>query len=67
MGILSLAPRYGSQRLDAACKRALTINAIACSSVASILKSGLDRQQPQAEQAAPTPAHTNIRGRSYYQ
>ncbi|BAV50299.1 transposase (plasmid) [Mesorhizobium loti] len=67
MGILSLAPRYGSQRLDAACKRALTINAIAYSSVASILKSGLDRQQPQAEQAAPTPAHTNIRGRSYYQ
>jgi transposase len=67
MGILSLAPRYGSQRLDEACERALTINAIAYSSVASILKSGLDRQQPQADQAAPAPAHTNIRGRSYYQ
>jgi len=35
MGIPSLAPRYGSQRLDAACERALTINAIAYSSVAS--------------------------------
>ncbi|OEC99674.1 IS21 family transposase [Rhizobium sp. YK2] len=67
MGILSLAPRYGSQRLDAACERALTINAITYSSVASILKSGLDRERPQAEHAAPTPAHTNIRGRSYYQ
>lgn len=67
MGILSLAPRYGSQRLDAACERALTINAISYSSVASILKSGLDRQRQQAEHTAPTPAHTNIRGRSYYQ
>ncbi len=67
MGILSLAPRYGLPRLDAACERALTINAVTYSSVSSILKSGLDRERPQAEQAAPTPAHTNIRGGSYYQ
>ena len=67
MGILSLAPRYGLPRLDAACERALTINAITYSSVSSILKSGLDRERPQADQAAPTPAHANIRGSSYYQ
>ncbi|TBW31902.1 IS21 family transposase, partial [Siculibacillus lacustris] len=67
MGILSLARRYGPVRLDAACERALTINAITYSSVASILKTGLDRERPQAEQAAPTPAHANIRGGAYYQ
>lgn len=43
MGILSLSPRYGPERTDAACERALLINAIAYSSVSAILKSGLDR------------------------
>jgi transposase len=67
MGILSLAPRYGPQRLDAACERALSINAIAYSSVNAILKSGLDRAPPTPEPARPAPTHANIRGNTYYQ
>jgi transposase len=67
MGILSLAPRYGLERLDAACERALLINAITYASVTAILKSGLDRARPQTEPAKPTPPHANIRGRTYYQ
>ncbi len=67
MGILSLSPRYGPTRLDAACERALTINAITYSSVNAILKAGLDLMGSQAEPAKPTPAHANIRGRTYYQ
>lgn len=67
MGILSLAPRYGPQRLDAACERALSINTIAYSSVNAILKSGLDRAPPTPEPARPAPAHANIRGNTYYQ
>lgn len=39
--ILSLARRYERDRLEAACARALTINAITYSSVNAILKSGL--------------------------
>jgi transposase len=39
MGILALARRYERQRLEAACERALTINAISYSSVSAILKS----------------------------
>ncbi|TPI51695.1 MULTISPECIES: IS21 family transposase [unclassified Mesorhizobium] len=66
MGILSLAPRYGPERLDAACERALLINAIAYSSVTAILKAGLDRAS-SAEPAKPTPQHANIRGSTYYQ
>ncbi|RUX69893.1 transposase, partial [Mesorhizobium sp. M2A.F.Ca.ET.040.01.1.1] len=41
-GILSLARRYKSDRLEMACERALIINALSYSSVANILKSGLD-------------------------
>ncbi len=66
-GVLSLARRYQPDRLEAACERALVINAITYSSVAAILKSGLDKTKPQAEPAKPTPLHTNIRGSSYYQ
>ncbi|TIO80790.1 MAG: IS21 family transposase [Mesorhizobium sp.] len=66
MGILSLAVRYGPERLDAACERALLINAITYASVTAILKSGLDRAN-SAEPAKPTPPHANIRGSTYYQ
>jgi transposase len=66
MGILSLARRYDRARLEAACERALTINAITYSSVSSILQSGLDRA-PAAEPIQPSPPHTNIRGSTYYQ
>jgi transposase len=66
-GILSLARRYERDRLEAACERALMINAITYSSVNAILKSGLDRARPTAEPVKPTPLHTNIRGGSYYQ
>ena len=67
MGILSLARRYERDRLEAACERALTINAVTYSSVSAILKSGLDRAKPAAEPVKPTPPHANIRGSSYYQ
>lgn len=67
MGILDLSRRYDRLRLEAACERALTINAISYSSVNSILKSGLDKTKPVAETGQPTPPHINIRGGSYYQ
>jgi len=67
MGVLSLARRYERERVEASCERALIINAVSYSSVAAILKSGLDRIRPATESARPTPAHTNIRGRGYYQ
>ncbi|WP_425351783.1 Mu transposase domain-containing protein [Mesorhizobium mediterraneum] len=66
MGILSLSPRYGRERTEAACERALLINAITYASITAILKSGLDRAS-SAEPAKPTPPHANIRGSTYYQ
>lgn len=66
MGVISLARRFDRPRLEAACERALTINAISYSSVNAILKSGLDRAKP-SEPVRPSPPHGNIRGNAYYQ
>ena len=67
MGIIALARRYERARLEAACERALAINAISYSSVNAILKSGLDRTSPPVEPVRATPPHADIRGGTYYQ
>lgn len=67
MGILSLGRGYGHARLDAACDRALAIEATTYASVLSILKSGLDQASPAIEPVRSTPPHGNIRGAAYYQ
>jgi len=67
LGILSLGKAYSDSRLEAACKRALQINAFSYRSVASILKSGLDQQplpEPMVDRA--TEQHSNIRGARYF-
>ena len=68
LGLLRLARRYGSDRLEAACLRALGVNGRSYRHVESILKSGLDRMAPQEEdpKPAPGPMHENIRGGKYY-
>ncbi len=44
LGLLSLSRKYGKERLEAACQRALVIGSPTRRSVLSILESGLDRQ-----------------------
>ncbi|MBK1717259.1 IS21 family transposase [Thiocystis violacea] len=67
LGILRLGERYGDDRLEAACARALHLNACRYQSIASILQRGLDRQAlPETPtQALPT-AHDHLRGPEYY-
>ena len=65
IGILGLVKRYGSERVDAACTRALLLNARSYKSVAAILKNGTDKTAPPM-QDAPILFHSNIRGRGYY-
>ena len=43
LGVLRLGDRYGPERLEAACARALAIGACSYRSVRSILERGLDR------------------------
>jgi transposase len=68
LGIMRLSQRYGAERLEAACQRALQVDAVSYRSVRSILQMGLDRQEvPAGEPPAALPqVHENLRGSSYY-
>ena len=67
LGVLRLGDRYGAERLEAACERALAAGAIGYRSVDSILKRGLDRTPlPVAAPARPRVDHANVRGPAYY-
>ena len=68
LGIMRLSQRYGGERLEAACQRALLVGAASYRSVRSILLVGLDRQpEPSAEPSAGRPlTHENLRGAAYY-
>jgi transposase len=68
LGIMRLGKRYGTQRLEAACLRALTIGACSYKSIESILKQGLDHTPLPTQGTANTPVdHDNIRGPQYSQ
>ncbi|WP_412507148.1 IS21 family transposase [Roseovarius sp. SYSU LYC5161] len=66
VGILKLKRGSGSERLDAACARALALNACSLKSVTSILKNRLENQPIEVAPDAPTIAHANIRGARYF-
>ncbi|MGA7911748.1 MAG: IS21 family transposase [Candidatus Dormiibacterota bacterium] len=67
LGIMRLGKQYGDDRLEAACKRALSARAFSYRSVESILKTGLDRQPlPEQPRVRPHPMHENVRGPNYY-
>ncbi|MGH8996118.1 MAG: IS21 family transposase [Acidimicrobiales bacterium] len=68
LGIMRLGNRYGAERLEAACGRALAVRSYSYRSVESILKTGLDKK-PLAGETPPRthPHHDNVRGPDYYQ
>ena len=71
LALLANAKKYGRDRLNKACARALAINSPTRSSVESILKQGLDHLPLKAE-AVPNQDelfldhHENLRGEDYY-
>jgi transposase len=69
LGMMRLAKGYGTERVEAACRRALALEVCSYQSIKSILKSNLDRQPLPAEEPpqlfGPT-KHHNLRGRDYY-
>jgi transposase len=66
LGIIRLERRYGSDRLEAACTRALFMKAYSYKSVESILKNNLDGKELPVRLAGPSITHENIRGNTYY-
>jgi transposase len=67
LGILSLEKIYSKPRLEAACQRAVQLQAFSYQSLKSILKRSIDRQLLlDSEAVAPGPRHENLRGPLYY-
>ncbi len=68
LGIMRLGKTYGTDRLEAAARRALLIGSPSFKSIASILEQGLDSKPiAGSEEDRETPIHhTNIRGPRYY-
>lgn len=66
LGLIRLGERYGKERLNAACKRALFFGTPQYQSIKSILEKGLD-QVPLEKAPEPEPImHQNIRGKEYF-
>jgi transposase len=68
LGIIRLGQRYGTERLERACARAVLHRAYSYRSVEAILKNNLDRvaDEGATEKEAALPPHGNLRGSSYY-
>jgi transposase len=66
LGIMRLGRRYGSERLEAACTRALVLKAYSYKSVELILKNKLDGKELPEKPSGICIVHENIRGRGYY-
>jgi transposase len=71
LGIVRMGKRYGVERLEGACLRALQIGALNYGSVKSILDNHLDgqttpkRRRVDDDQTLDLP-HLNLRGSTYY-
>ena len=70
LALLSNSKKYGRERLNNACGRALLINSPTRSSVESILKQGLDQVPMERSDAVQEDLcldnHENLRGEDYY-
>jgi transposase len=69
LGVLRLAKRYGDERLEAACARALLVGILRVRQLEGMLRNGHDRLGTAGLEAptdAPSIDHTNVRGPGYY-
>jgi transposase len=66
LGVLNLSKKYSSERVEAACRRALIHGAYSYHSVKSILEKGMDKLIDTTESTRPSILHENVRGAAYY-
>lgn len=69
LGIMRLGKpgRFGPERLEAACQRAVATGCATYKSIENILNSGLDSQPLENANVVPLPMHPNVRGPDYFQ
>lgn len=67
LGLLSLSKKYGDDRLNNACKRAIAFNYYSYKAIKNILERGMDKLEEENQDIFSTlPEHENIRGNTYY-
>ncbi|MEI8191215.1 MAG: IS21 family transposase, partial [candidate division NC10 bacterium] len=66
LGLMRLGTRYGNERLEAACERALTFGLVSYRGVRNILEAGMDRLKTETSVVGPEKPHANLRGPRYY-
>jgi transposase len=66
VGVISLSRKYGNDRVNNACQRALFFQCLSYRMVKNILEKGLDSQTESPAQRQAIPDHDNIRGATYY-
>ena len=66
-GMLMLKNRYGQQRLEAACKRAVQATRVNYTMIKNILEKGLDKESLPTSHPIIILQHENIRGKEHYQ
>jgi hypothetical protein len=65
MGILQCSKRYGNERLEAACAKAIAMKSCTYSTIATILKNSQDKVLATVA-SKPSPQHENLRGAEAY-
>ena len=67
LGVFRLGEKYGNDRLEAACRRAVAGSKVTYMMIKNILERNLDKAAIQSELFIGIPTHENIRGAEFYQ
>ena len=65
MGILQCTKKYGNERLESACAKAIAMKSCTYTTITTILKNSQDKVPPVST-SLPTPSHENLRGSKAY-
>jgi transposase len=66
LGVLKLADKYGDERLEAACQRAVRFELYAYGHIRNILRNNMDRPDYSRKEPRATATHQYVRGGQYY-
>jgi transposase len=67
LGIFSLGKKYGNDRLEAACRRAMAAPTTTYQFIRTILQNNQDKLDLFADESFAIPQHENLRGKEAYQ
>ena len=68
LGLIRLGKRFGAERVDQACLRAVKLNIVSYRHIEAMLKNGRDKiPLPAEEPVGALLGHDNLRGSQYYQ